>query len=106
PRHEVRTAWERALDASPSLPAALAGLEAVLAQEPSASDLQALHLARMADAYAAEPRLAAWLHVERAGALERLGRTESAKSALLQGLELDPGIGPVRAACAAHAAVH
>jgi serine/threonine protein kinase len=106
PRHEVRTAWERALDASPSLPAALSGLEAVLTQEPSASDLQALHLARMAEAYAAEPRLAAWLHVERAGALERLGRTESAKSALLQGLELDPGIGPVRAACATHAAVH
>jgi serine/threonine-protein kinase len=106
PRHEVRTAWERALDASPALPAALSGLEVVLAQEPSASDLHALHLARMADAYAAEPRLAAWLHVERAGVLERLGRAESAKSALLQGLSLDPGIGPVRAACATYAAVH
>lgn len=102
---EVLEAWERALDAGPTLPAALAGLEAALACDPFAVEAHAAHLARMADVYAGEPRLAAGLQVERALALQRLGRLDVSKAALRRALELDPRVGPVRRACVEHAVV-
>jgi serine/threonine-protein kinase len=63
PTEALRAAWERALAADPKSPAALKGLEAVLATEPQNRRELATHLARMADAFAAEPALAAWLLV-------------------------------------------
>jgi tetratricopeptide (TPR) repeat protein len=102
----VRAAWEQALDSVPLHAAALRGLEASLLAEQAHQAL-ASHLHRMAEAYAADPRLAAWLHVERARVLDRhLAQPDAAKAALVRALELDPGTGPVRAACVAHAAVH
>ncbi len=99
-----RTAWERALEVRPDHPAALKGLEAALTLDASATAALADHLARMSDAYDGEPRLAAWLQVERADLLDRrLGQPDAAKAALLRGLERDRGIGPVRASCVRHA---
>jgi len=104
---EPRAAWERVLSVAPQDPAGLRGLEGVLAGMPGAVEALAVHLGRMADAYVAEPRLAAWLHVERAALLDRkLAQPDAAKAALVRALELDPGIGPVRAACTAHAVTH
>src|SRR5262249_5553609 len=62
---------------------------------------------RMADAYSSEPRLAAWLHVERAHLLERrLGRVDAARGALERAVALDPTVGPVRDAYTHHLAEH
>ena len=81
PAGVVREAWERVLAVRPAHAAALTGLEAALASAPEAL---AAHLGRMAHAYAAEPRLVAWLHVERARLLDReLHRTDAAKAALV-----------------------
>jgi len=103
----VRAAWERALAASPSHPAALRGLEGALMADGSAREALAEHRTRMAEAFAAEPRLAACLHVERARLLDRdLGRPDAAKAALERALAIDGGLGPVRAACVEHAIVH
>jgi tetratricopeptide (TPR) repeat protein len=101
PPDVLRDAWERVLAASPTHPAGLTGLEAALATDSAAlTD----HLARMATAYAAEPRLAAWLHVERARRLDRdIGRVDAAKAALTEAIALDGGLGPVRAECVKHA---
>jgi len=70
--------WEQALALAPGHAGALKGLEAELvtrANAPGATrrEWEALsaHLVRMAEAYEAEPALAAWLHVERAQVLER-----------------------------------
>ena len=61
----------------------------------------------MADAYASETRLAAWLHVQRADVLERrVGRFDAALGALERALQLDPGLGPVRSRLTRHAAAH
>ena len=61
----------------------------------------------MSDAYEGQPRLAAWLQVERASLLDRrLAQPDAAKAALLRGLERDRRIGPVRASCVRHAVVH
>ena len=105
----LRAAWEQALTHAPQHPAALKGLEAELVVRANtqgtteAFDALATHLARMADAYGSEPRLAAWLHVERAQLLERkLGRLDGARGALERALELDPGVGPVRDAFVRH----
>jgi protein kinase-like protein len=99
-----RTAWERALEVRADHPAALKGLEAALTLDASATAALADHLARMSDAYDGEPRLAAWLQVERADLLDRLlDQPDAAKAALLRGLERDRGIGPVRASCVRHA---
>jgi hypothetical protein len=50
------------------------------------------HLSRVADAYAAEPELAGWVHAERAMHLTwRLGKTEMARGALERALRLAPG---------------
>ncbi len=103
-------AWRRVLDVSAAHPAALRGLEAALAADTrDARQVASLadHLARMSEAYAAEPALASWLLVERARWLDRvLAQPDAAKAALLGALERDPRIGPVRASCVAHAAVH
>jgi tetratricopeptide (TPR) repeat protein len=102
-----REAWQNVLDAQPAHPAALRGLEASLATNPKAAADLAKHLGTVAEAWVGDPMLAAWLHVERARLLDRsLGEPDAAKAALLRALELDRRIGPVRAACVAHAAVH
>ena len=110
---EVRTAWEQALAHAPHHAAALKGLEAQLVAQAlateTASDWEALatHLGRMADAYESEPRLAAWLHVERAQILERrVGHLDAARGAYERALELDPSVGPVRDALVRHVASH
>jgi tetratricopeptide (TPR) repeat protein len=103
----VRSAWEAALAADPTSAAALKGLEGALSADARTGEALAGHLARMADAYTGEPRLAACLHVERARLLERdLRQPDAAKAALQRALVLDSGVGPVRAACVEHAAVH
>jgi cellulose synthase operon protein C len=112
--NEVRAAWEQALAHAPQHPAALKGLEGELVARARARgapadwedwELLAAHLGRMADAYGSDPRLAAWLHVERAQVLERkLGRIDAAHAALERALELDPSVGPVRAALVRHVA--
>ncbi len=110
---QVRAAWEEALAHAPDHAAALKGLESVLVARALASNAApdwealAVHLGTVADAYGSEPRLAAWLHVERAQILERrLGRVEAARGALEHALRLDPGVGPVRNALVRYAAVH
>src|SRR5262249_21559097 len=112
----VRAAWEQALTRAPHHAAALKGLEAELTeranresgtQAPEAYDALATHLGRMADASSSEPRLAAWLHVERAHILEwRLGRVDAARGALERAVTLDPSVGPVRDAYVHHVAAH
>ncbi len=102
-----RAAWQSVLDVSPGHPAGLRGLEAALAADPTDAAALAEHLALMSDACAGEPRLAAWLQVERARWLDReLAQPDAAKAALLRALELDRRIGPVRASCVTHAVVH
>ncbi len=106
PRPDVRAAWERALAVDAKHPAALRGLEVALAADPEAREALSAHLLRMAEAYAAEPPLAAWLLVERALLLDQaLGQPDAAKGALQRALALDPGLGPVRTACVASAVV-
>ncbi len=106
----IRVAWEDALAAAPEHPAALKGIEAVRMAAKGgtkAYEEHAAHLARMAVAYASEPKLAAWLHVERAQILDRkLGQTDGAWEALSRALVIDSGVGPVRNACIRHAAIH
>ncbi|MBV9949426.1 MAG: hypothetical protein JOZ69_21470, partial [Myxococcales bacterium] len=113
---EVRATWEQALSYAPHHAGALKGLEAELVSRAHAGGppadwedwgLLAVHLGRMADAYRMDPRLGAWLHVERAHVLERkLGRTDAARGALERALELDASVGPVRAALVRHVATH
>ena len=70
-----------------------------------AYDALAVHLGVMADAYASAPKLAAWLHVEKAHILERrLGRVDAARGAFDRAMGLDPSVGPVRAAYVRHLA--
>ena len=112
----VRAAWVRALQAGPGLPAALGGLERALwrdleqsgdkAAKAAAAEALATHLARTAGVYEDDPRLCAWLHVERAHLLEQRADAAAAKGALARALELDSRTGPVRSACVAHAIEH
>jgi tetratricopeptide (TPR) repeat protein len=108
----TRAAWEQALTRAPNHAAALKGLESnlqalALGESADAYDALASHLGRMADAYAAQPQLAAWLHVERAQILEKkLGRLDAARGALERALALDPSVGPVRDLCVLHIAAH
>ncbi len=121
---DAREAWELVLGRAPNHAAALKGLETDLGRRVFAEkagdktelvpttdedrweDLVA-HLGRMADAYSAQPNLAAWLHVERARVLElRLGRVDAARGAFERALRLDPGVGPVRDAFTLHCAAH
>lgn len=121
---DAREAWELVLARAPNHSAALKGLETELARrafEDHAGgggddsngaagqrweDL-ATHLVRMADAYSAQPNLAAWLHVERAKILElRLGNVDGARGAYERALRLDGSVGPVRHAFTLHCAAH
>ncbi|MDB4942296.1 MAG: domain protein putative component of TonB system, partial [Labilithrix sp.] len=114
---DAREAWELALGRAPHHAAALKGLEADLTRrafgqaandddEDAWEDLVA-HLGRMSDAFASQPNLAGWLHVERARILEmRLGRVDAARGAYERALRLDPGVGPLRDAFTMHAAAH
>ncbi|MEO6572266.1 MAG: hypothetical protein ABIP89_00410, partial [Polyangiaceae bacterium] len=107
---QIRMAWEQALAAAPAHAGALKGVEAARIAAKGGTQAyedHAAHLARMAEAYAAEPKLAAWLHVERAQILDRkLGQTDGAWEALQRALAIDAGVGPVRNACIRHAAIH
>jgi len=112
----VRAAWVRALQAGPGLPAALGGLERALwrdleqscdhATRAAVAEALATHLGRTAGIYDEDPRLCAWLHVERAHLAEQFAEPSAAKVGLTRALELDSGIGPVRSACVAHAVEH
>ncbi|MBX3192515.1 MAG: hypothetical protein KF819_36330 [Labilithrix sp.] len=109
---DAREAWELALGRAPHHAAALKGLEADLVRRVSANDEDAwedlvAHLGRMSDAFAAQPNLAAWLHVERARILElRLGRVDAARGAYERAIRLDGSVGSVRDAFTMHAAAH
>ncbi len=110
---EARATWEQILAHAPKHPAALKGLEAELMSRAHASgapkdwEAVAAHLGRMADAYAADARLASWLQVERSFVLERkLARVDASRAALDRALELDPRVGPVRDALVRHVAAH
>jgi tetratricopeptide (TPR) repeat protein len=69
----VAETFERALAHAPGHPAASNGLEAALAAKGDAGAELASHLRRMAETFAAEPKLAAWLHVEVARPSRREG---------------------------------
>lgn len=107
---DVRTAWQRALEADPEHPEALRGLEDALARlRPTDARARAMagHLTRLADHADSAPTDAAWRHVQRADVLVReLGDREAAREALRNALDLDPGIGPVRTVCIDSAARH
>lgn len=109
---EARAAWQEVLLRAPHHAAALRALEVRLRADADLGDREALEahaaqLGRLADAYAAQPELAAWLLVERAEVLEfRLGRTNDARASLEQALGLDPRVGLVREALVGHAARH
>ena len=111
---EAIDAWDRALAIAPQHAAALRGLEGELEARaekngapPAALEAYAEHLARMADAYASDAKLAAWLHVERARILEHgLKKIDAARAALERALELDGTVGPVRDASVRFVAAH
>lgn len=59
------------------------------------------------EAYRSEPKLAAWIHAERAWFLEwRLGDVRAARSALERAVELNPEVGPIRNMAVRHVAAH
>ena len=103
-RPQLRKAWESVLLRLPNHPAALSGLEGELEAlwlENPASGAEALaaHLGRMAEASLADRELAAWLHVERARLLASLvNQRAEAIAAFERALQLDPRVGPIRAA--------
>jgi tetratricopeptide (TPR) repeat protein len=106
---EALAAWEHVLTRSPVHTAALKGLEAGLWEETfvneSVEAYEALdsHLGDLADAYASQQDLSAWLHVERGLLLERrLGRPRAARNAFERALGIDPAIGAVRSALVRH----
>lgn len=119
---DAREGWELVLTRAPNHAAALKGLEADLWRraflearpgdrgseaDPDRWEDLVSHLGSLADAYSAEPSLAAWLHLERAHLLEqRLGRVEAARGAFERALRLDPSVGPVRAAFTLHCFAH
>ena len=115
---KARVAYEEALALFPQHAASLRGLESVLRRETQASDDRdrwtqlAAHLDRLASLYApagsqdADVVLAAWLHVEQADILERLGEIAAAREALERAVALVPAPGPVRGAFAKHFATY
>jgi hypothetical protein len=105
---EARASFRDALRLVPDHAAALRGLLGALEDEASggnkalAAELEA-HLGVLASAYHGEgrqdgdPRLVAWLHVERAALLDgKLGQPEQALAALRRAVALQPLPGPVR----------
>jgi serine/threonine protein kinase/tetratricopeptide (TPR) repeat protein len=107
PADVVRAAWEAALAVDPKNGAALKGLEDVLVAAPGEREALATHLGRLAEAYGAEPSLAAQLLVRRAVILDaELSQPDAAKAALQRALAAEGALGPVRAACVAHAVAH
>jgi tetratricopeptide (TPR) repeat protein len=120
---EARTCYAEALRLAPQHAASLRGLESVLRREIDAAgkgartDLPAqlaTHLERVADAYAPAPerqdgdiRVAAWIHVERAGVLDgHLAQPEMARLALERAVAFEPAPGPVRDALTRHLIRH
>ncbi len=108
---EARGSYRQALSCRATHPAALRGLEGVLqaqhrANAPDAANALATHLEDMASAAAAEPRLSAWLHVERAALLDAARRPEAARAALELAMQIDGGSPPVRNAYTRHLLVH
>ena len=97
----VRDEHERALSLEATHAAALAGLEDALEGAGLAK-----HLAREAAAFAEkDPKLAAWLHVERSRLLDAAGESAAAADAMRAALALDGGLGPVRDASVRRAIV-
>ncbi|MFT3767764.1 MAG: tetratricopeptide repeat protein [Minicystis sp.] len=117
---EARAAYAEALRLAPQHPASLRGLESVLRREIAASPSKELsaqlasHLEQLAEAYApatdrqdGDIRLSAWLHVERAGVLDRrLSQPELARMALERAVAFEPAPGPVRDALTRHLVRH
>ena len=106
---EAIAAWEHVLTRAPVHAGALRGLESALweqtVENESVEAFEALvsHLGDLADAYASQPELSAWLLVESGLVLERrLGRPRAARSAFERALALDPQIGAVRSALVRH----
>ena len=107
PLEAIVAEWERVLSLRANDPAALGGLDDALAGGGAENGPRlAAHLARWIDVEAAEPKLAAWLNVERARILDRLGDRAGCTQGLQRALALDPGLGPVRDACVRNAQVH
>ena len=117
---DARAAYGEALALVPQHAASLRGLEAVLRKElvrstdGSIAVPLAVHLERIADAYAptegrrdGDPRLAAWIHVERADVLDsRLKQADLAAAALDRAVAFDATPGPVRDALNRHLVLH
>ncbi|MEJ7735279.1 MAG: tetratricopeptide repeat protein [Polyangiaceae bacterium] len=111
----LRTELTRA--GTPALNQTGAGLWALASTgkaDLSAASVLALHLERIAEAVApgpnqgdADPRLAAWLHVERAEVLDKMLRqAEQALGSLVRAVSFDPSPGPVRDALTRHLVNH
>jgi len=112
PADRTGEAYRELLSLRPDHPGALRGLETTLATAHRTTDaklqMEALanHLATVAAAFRSDPRLSAWIEVERGQLLERLGRAEAARAAFEAGLALDAQIGPVRDAYTQHLLIH
>lgn len=111
--HEAaKVAWGHALERSPQHAAAMKGLETELYEATRSETVDAYddyltHLAMVADAYASQPSLSAWLHVERATLFDfKLGRTEAARGALERAVRIDPNSKDVRRTYAQFLASH
>jgi len=103
--------YQQALSLRPSHPSALRGLEGLLQLVSRRGDVEsaealARHLEQMASAWEKDSRLAAWLHVERAVLLDRIGRVDAARAALQCALRLDGRSPLVRRALTRHLSMH
>ena len=109
---KARAAYREILTIDPTHAGALRGFEASLRSQTTrdvdgtSADALAVHLEAMANAFAADPRLVAWIHVERAQLLDRLGRSDAARASFEAALALDAWPGPVRDAYTRHVATH
>ena len=100
---EAIAAYRDALALAGDHAGALFGLENALEATARWEEL-ADHLGRLALLAKEDPKLAAWLEVERAIVLDRrLKDRDGARAAFDRALELDVGIGPVRQASVDHA---
>lgn len=112
PSERTWQCFRQVLARRPGHAGALRGLESALAVAPRTAETQlqietlAAHLETMAAVFRSDARLSAWIEVERAQLLDKLGRTEAARAALETALALDRGIGPVRDAYTRHLLVH